>query len=242
MGMNDLKKILEEQRFEERMKKLMEHAISDDEAARIEELNRRVEAEENARYEAENGTPDVRRLVRAGFGRREAEAVCHGNLKGDGWHAKLKRVLEIMDGKGIAVLAGDCGTGKTVMAAAIGKVWQERKRDVRYVRAADFFCGLKATWAKQSEVGEKDYLEEFREVSLLIVDEIQDRSAGDWENMILNTLIDHRYADMMPVLILTNKVGNDAVATLPRSVASRVEGTGSFVSLDWGSYRKGGAR
>lgn len=75
---------------------------------------------------------------------------------------------------------------------------------------------------------------------LLIMDELQDRSAGDWENSVLNNLVDKRYSSCKPTLILTNETDRNKLREgniIPASTRSRLKQTGGFISLNWGSYR-----
>lgn len=213
------------------------HVLSDEEV----EANRTAyEAEQEAKrreYDAHCGSKEVRRLMHLGFGRREAEfAVGSKNDQGS-WAAKQREAIRIIGDDGIVVLSGDCGTGKTVMAASIVHRWIKTGRSAMYLRAVDFFRGIKSTWAKSTVETEEQYVKRVAGTGLLVIDEIQDRLAGESENVQINNVIDIRYSNLRPTLIITNKVGKDALEQLPRSVVSRVQETGAFISLDWGSFR-----
>ena len=213
------------------------HVLSDEEV----EANRiAYEAKQEAKrreYDANCGSKEVRRLMRLGFGRREAEFAVNAGSASSQWTAQQREAIRIIAGNGMAVLAGDCGTGKTVMAASIVHRWIKTGRSAMYLRAVDFFRGIKSTWTRTSQETEEQYVRRVAETGLLVIDEVQDRMDGEAENVHLNNILDLRYSNMKPTLIITNKSGKDALTRLPRSVISRVQETGDIISLDWGSFR-----
>jgi DNA replication protein DnaC len=212
--------------------------ISDDELANAEQAKAEAEALEFRKFEKTYGSPQVRKLTKSGFGRREAELVTNANFQtSPEWQAKYTTVCQHLKAKGTTLIAGDCGTGKTVMACLIASKYQLAKRSVVYTRAIDFFRGLKSTYRKDATQTEAQFLDQFEDADLLIIDEIQDRSETNWENSLLNNIIDHRYSNLQPTILLTNQIGDNATATLPRSIISRITGTGAFVQLDWNSLR-----
>lgn len=199
----------------------------------------RKEQEREARRMAEI---PVKRLVAAGFGRREI-SVALDEQKNPQWMEIRNKALSILTRErgGFACLSGTFGTGKTVMAASIAHEFLSHDKKVSYLRAIDFFLALKAAWRKDTDVEtESSMISRLGKVDLLIMDELQDRSAGEWENNVLNNLVDRRYSSNLPTLILTNETDKEKLKSgtiIPASTASRLKQTGGFLNLNWESYR-----
>lgn len=217
-------------------KKWAKYTISDEVSAENAAKRAKAEADRIEAYNAEHGTPEARRLMRCGFGRREAEAAF--SATGEDWLKKCNLAYSrLREDKETIVISGECGTGKTVMAAHIAHDFLTKNKRVTYIRAADFFIKLKSTWKKETTMSEEEFIHQYELPDLLIVDEIQDRGSSDWENTLLNTLIDKRYSNLKATLILTNKTGQTATDQLPTSIQSRIKGSGSHLACTWTSFR-----
>lgn len=221
---------------DEIMNRLAPLVISEEEVEARREQEEAEARAKQAEFESRMGTPDFRALKASGYGRREIEAVL-GALQGKEWIAKRNLVFGMLREGGIVMLSGDCGTGKTVMAASISKSYLAHKKTVIYTRATDYFRGLKNTWKKSEKMTEEEYSKQFETVDLLVIDEIQDRSDNSWDNTLLNNVIDHRYSELLPTLVITNLEGDEAIKNIPRSIVSRCMGTAAAVSCGWRSFR-----
>lgn len=223
--------------WEEIEKRFAPFVISEEKKAELDKLEAQRKEEKTNAYNAKHGTPEVRKLMKCGFGRREAEAAFVAY--GEQWIQKCKTALRrLVTDKETIVISGDCGTGKTVMAARIAHSYLKNRKSVTYIRASDFYIKLKSTWKKDTKMTEEDFLLQYQEPQLLIIDEIQDRGSTDWENTLLNTLLDKRYSNLKATLILTNKTGQEATDQLPTSIQSRINGSGSHLACTWGSFRR----
>lgn len=212
--------------------------ISSEEKTAIEEYEERQAALEEER----KAKIPVQRLIRAGFGDREIHVALGTQMSAE-WTATRDKVLSILsrDQGGFACISGVYGTGKTVMAASVANAFLSSRKSVAYLRAIDFFLALKAAFRKDEDVEtQQALLKRLSAADLLIMDELQDRSAGDWENSVLNNLVDKRYSACKPTLILTNETDRNKLREgniIPASTRSRLKQTGGFISLNWGSYR-----
>jgi DNA replication protein DnaC len=142
-------------------------------------------------------------------------------------------------------LLGQRGTGKTQMACEIARafiarrveVGKEEDFSVLYVRAMELFGALRGAFRKGSDQTEMDVMARFRKVPLLIIDEIQERGETEFEDRMLVLLLDQRYGDMKPTLILSNLARAELAASLGKSVVSRIQEVGTVIECNWKSYR-----
>lgn len=141
-------------------------------------------------------------------------------------------------------LSGERGTGKTQIAHEIASEWQEHRRRavpdgpiVRYHTVAAMFRLLRDSMREGTET---KVFRELCESGLLILDELQVRGETPYEDRTLTELIDVRYANERPTLLITNLVGDKMLETLGASIASRMEECGIVVACDWASFRKSG--
>lgn len=191
----------------------------------------RAEAAERERKAAQRLEElESARLFAAGFGLREVEAARRFK------HAKCDTVMERLEAGGLVFVYGDCGSGKTVGVCWCALHW--RRGSVRYLRAIDFFLGVKGCWHRDSRVSEEVYLEGLRGAGLLVIDELQDRGKGSpWEDGLLANVIDHRYSRMLPTVVVSNRSAEETRDEVTRSVISRVQESGVFVHFDNASFR-----
>ncbi|HEY1058366.1 MAG TPA: ATP-binding protein [Limnobacter sp.] len=106
------------------------------------------------------------------------------------------------NGDGLALL-GNIGNGKTHLAIAILKEVQKR-HTVIYVTVGDLIKAVRATWQRDSEKTEKEVLDYFKKVVLLIIDEVGVQSGSDNEQQILFDILNARYNERKSTIFLSN--------------------------------------
>lgn len=208
------------------LERLKPFLATDEEEAAREQINAGLMEDKNRKLEQLK----IDRLVQSGFGIREINAA----MKYE--HPKFKSIMAQLRESGIAFIVGDCGEGKTVLACRCALNWD--KKSVRYIRALDFFLGVKACWQKDYSQSEKSFVDSIKKPSLLVIDEIQDRSENSqWEENLLTNVIDYRYSNMLATIVISNKPTGDTKDSLTRSIASRAQQTGAFFSMAGGRFR-----
>lgn len=134
------------------------------------------------------------------------------------------------------VFSGKPGTGKSHLAIAAGMSAMSTGT-VLYVNALDLVRMVRDTWRRDSEMTEGAVLNELSTVSLLVIDEIGVQYGTEGEQVILFDVLNRRYRDLMPTILLTNlgKVGMKEY--LGERSFDRLREGGIWVAFDWESHR-----
>jgi DNA replication protein DnaC len=190
-------------------------------------------------------------LAKNGWGAKYIQPI---DLHGERWMAELQRAKATVAAGGIVAMVGGRGPGKTQMAAEIARAgdWPEDKpsytrgenvlavhrgKTALYVRAMDLFLDFRHAQKNHVQSSEKEVLEKHARVGLLVIDEFQERGESPWENRIMKNLIDKRYSDGRPTIIIANMNRGDMGAALGDSVKDRVRECGCVIEFNWPSYR-----
>lgn len=137
------------------------------------------------------------------------------------------------------VFCGMPGTGKTHLACAIGNhVMQAFGSSVSFVTVFEVAQRIKATYGTAKDKTESSVMRGFAQVDLLILDEVGVQFGTDFEHVIITDIINRRYADMRPTIILSNLTPDELKKFLGDRVVDRMyEGGGGVLAFDWESYR-----
>lgn len=100
---------------------------------------------------------------------------------------------------------GGYGVGKTHLAAAIANEALGRKVPVIFVVVPDFLDHLRATFAPNSEDTYDERFELFRNVQLLVLDDLGTENTTPWAREKLYQLVNHRYNARLPTVFTTNQ-------------------------------------
>lgn len=134
------------------------------------------------------------------------------------------------------IFSGKAGTGKSHLAIAIAQSVMPRYTSL-YINALDAVRMIRDTWRKDSEMSETQVLDMLGSIDLLIIDEVGVQYGTDSEQMLMFDIINRRYRDSMPIILLTN-LGKDGLSEyLTERSFDRLRENGIWVSFDWESYR-----
>lgn len=148
----------------------------------------------------------------------------------EGFDAHVKR------GKGL-VLAGNKGTGKSHLACAILQALIGRY-SVKYTTLLSMVRLVRDTWRRDSEKTESEVMRTLGvEIDLLVVDEVGLQYDSDAERTLVTELLDMRYRELRPTILLANLKPSELSAFIGERVFDRVRETSRWVKFDWESYR-----
>lgn len=134
------------------------------------------------------------------------------------------------------ILIGKPGTGKSHLAiAALQSIMP--KYCGLYVTCMQIVRAVRATWRRDSERTEGEVLSDLASVPLLVIDEIGVQYGTDGEQTVLFEVLDRRYRDMMPTILLANQSLDGIKQYLGERTYDRLTETGRIVVFDWQSYR-----
>lgn len=148
------------------------------------------------------------------------------------WKASLIRAVGIVENNGILILHGKRGGGKTRMAAELALAIGQS----RYRTAMRFFLELRASY-KDKEVSEMDIIDDLTRARILIIDELQERGDTPFEDRLLTHLIDARYAENRPTVLIANLTRKELAESLGASIIDRIRENGTSIEFTWPSFR-----
>ncbi len=134
------------------------------------------------------------------------------------------------------VFSGLPGTGKSHLAAGILQAIMPAYVG-RYYTCMEVIQLIRSTWRKGSESSEVDVLAELSRVPLLVIDEIGMQYGTEGEKNHLFDVLDRRYRDMMPSILLTNQDKDGFREYVGDRIYDRMTECARWVPFTWDSYR-----
>lgn len=133
------------------------------------------------------------------------------------------------------VMSGMPGNGKSHLASAI--LQHLLARDVRYITCLSMIRAIRETWRRDSEQSERSILSYFGGLDLLVIDEIGVQYGSDGEQTIIFDVLDMRYREMKPTILLTNQDKAGLKTFIGERTFDRLIETSRWIAFDWESYR-----
>lgn len=141
-------------------------------------------------------------------------------------------------GAGCLIMIGSVGTGKTMLATAIAAQFIEAKKKCCIARLSEMMRDFKDSWRKDSDRSESQVMEYYSNVGLLVLDEIGVQFDSDTEKMYIFEVIDGRYQNMKPTVLISNLDLAGVKASIGERVYDRLrEDGGKVIAFDWPSMR-----
>lgn len=152
----------------------------------------------------------------------------------------------------LIVIYGGHGGGKTQMAMEIARNLPTRflpakksgaftlapvARPLIYRKAMEFFNDLRACYHPKSSMTEKDVISRYATAALVVIDEAHERGEKAFEDRQLTLMIDKRYDEMLPTILITNLDRQSYYATLSTAAQSRMVETAVGIDANWGTFR-----
>lgn len=138
-----------------------------------------------------------------------------------------------------ALFLGKPGTGKTHLAVGIGlRIMHRDNRTVLFSIVMRAIRRVKDTWGRNSLETETEAIAALAFPDLLILDEFGIQFGSETEKLILFDLMNARYEQRRPTLMLSNLTLEEVKAYLGERIFDRMrEDGGEVVVFDWDSHR-----
>lgn len=128
------------------------------------------------------------------------------------------------------------GTGKSHLAISIAKHVM-LTHTALYTSAIDAVRMIRDTWSRKCEQTESQVLTLLAGIDLLILDEVGLQYGTEAEQIHLFDIIDKRYRDLMPTILLTNQNSSGLKEFLGDRSFDRLKENGTSVLFKWPSHR-----
>lgn len=161
----------------------------------------------------------------------QAKALSAATRYANEWESNLK------DGRCL-IMVGLPGTGKTHLAIGIALEVMESGYTAMFCRAHEAISTITDTYSRDSKKTERQALDEFRKPDLLIIDEVGRQRGTDNERMMLFEIINRRYDDEKPTLLISNLNLEKLRGYIDAATEDRLrERGGRVITFDWPSMR-----
>lgn len=134
------------------------------------------------------------------------------------------------------IFSGLPGTGKSHLATAILQAIIPKHCGL-YITCMAMIRAVRGTWRKDSERSETEVLRTLCTTPLLVLDEIGVQYGTDGEQTIIFDVLDRRYREMLPTILLTNQAKQGFKEYIGERSFDRLVETSRWVAFDWDSYR-----
>lgn len=134
------------------------------------------------------------------------------------------------------VFSGLPGTGKSHLAIAILQAVMPGVVG-RYMTCMELIQTIRSTWRKDSEESETELLAMLTNIPLLVLDEIGVQYGTESEQHHLFDVLDRRYREMQPTILLTNQNKEGFRQFVGDRVYDRMTEVARWVPFEWPSYR-----
>lgn len=192
---------------------------------------RQIEAEQRAKR---NAARAVNLLGASGIPKRQADTNPDHKTA---WGAKCATLLGLVEKNATIGIVGGRGNGKTQMAVEAVKQTCAAGKSALFTSAINFFMEIKASYAVDAKRDERAIVAAFTRPHLLVIDEIGKRGGSDWENNLLFEVLNRRYENMTPSIVIDNRTKAEFITTIGPSLASRMTEGGGIIECTWESFR-----
>jgi DNA replication protein DnaC len=137
------------------------------------------------------------------------------------------------------ILCGRQGTGKTHLAVAVCREIAASGGEAVFITTASrIIRAFRRSWNHEGEMNEFDTLKFYSGLDLLVIDEIGVQYGTESERHILFEVLNNRYEDLLPTLLISNLPVTELARFLGERTLDRVLQGGTVLAFDWESYRR----
>lgn len=137
----------------------------------------------------------------------------------------VKRFAEMCEKGQCLVFCGGVGTGKTLLASAL----IQSLGGGYYIRAIDISRSVRNAYSENKS--EYEVIKNLSEKSLLVIDEIGVQMNSQAEALLITDLIDRRYGEMLPTILLSNLDREGICKALGERAFDRIMQNGALIPI-----------
>lgn len=134
------------------------------------------------------------------------------------------------------MMLGKAGTGKSHLASSVLQAIMPTYCGL-YTTAADVIEMIRETWRRDSEKSQGRVMHALSTVPLLVIDEVGVQYGTESEQNTLFQIIDRRYRDRRPLILMANLQPSELQTLLGDRVYDRLREVSKVLTFDWDSYR-----
>lgn len=134
-------------------------------------------------------------------------------------------------------MLGNYGNGKTHLACAIVNALVSQGHTAQIHTVAKIIRAIRDTWRRTSQRSEQDVIDYLVGLDLLVMDEAGLQYGSDAERISLSEVINGRYENMRPTIIISNNSYEDLSQVLGQRIMDRMLQNGSVIGFTWESHR-----
>lgn len=154
------------------------------------------------------------------------------------WMKAQNQIHELLGNGSIIALLGTRGSGKTQLAIeAIRYGIKEKEKTGLYSKAMEIFLIIRE-YMRSNEKSERDAIKLYTQPDILVIDAMEVRGETDFENRILDHIIDIRYDQGDDTILISNQKREDFGKSVGASIVSRCHETGAVIECLWESFRE----
>lgn len=136
------------------------------------------------------------------------------------------------------IACGSVGTGKTHLASSAINEMTRARKDCEIIKIIDLIREFKNTWSHDNDETEEKFINYYTNIDALIIDEVGVQFGSDTEKMIIFDIIDGRYNNMLPTILISNLPLMDVKELIGDRAIDRLrEDGGDVVAMQWPSHR-----
>jgi len=174
----------------------------------------------------------------AGVPKRHKDFRPDHHNKDEQWRWNYDKLKNLLTNRGIAGVFGKRGAGKTqACASVIGFCCLNLGKSAKYVKAFDLFLSIRNGNNPSSNTTEKQEVEKYCKPFLLVIDAFEVRGDTAFENRTMDHIIDRRYDEQRPTILISNEDKSSFSASLGISTLDRLKEGGGLIEFTKTSFR-----
>lgn len=157
----------------------------------------------------------------------------------ESWNNAYNGLKERLRDGILTAVVGNRGTGKTQLGVClVGHCAFNLEKTCLYCKSTDIFLRIRESMRTEGD-SEVHAISEFIKPFFLVVDAYEVRAETQFENRILDHIIDKRYDSLKSTMIISNDSIETIKKQLGESICDRMRETGGIIQLSYNSFRNG---